>query len=224
MEDRTKIGHYLKEWTGKKTRKITAACVAQLEFTSESLVSDGCLKDLYRGVMFIDLLLKNDVSLGKQLVRADSTQAVVRLLKHITRKTHTPRSVDLDVPIIKTCCRCLPQLLPHASGISEVIRALEAGILPALFRIVTHWQPYFQDKNDDIAFLKDVLPVHIVYISVLRVVAKELKKVEKLALEDRTKHQGPLWDAWMLFKKAAEDRIEAAGKLVRRVCDNPKVR
>lgn len=218
MEDQTKVGEILKKGTGRKIREIAALCVAQLDVKSDSTKDEDLLRCVVLMALFMD-----DETFTKQLIRANATRAIVKVLKHTSNKPYEESTRPIDVPTLESCCKCIVRLLYYADGITEMIRALEAGFIPAMLR-TGPWFPYLREPHAFVAFLHDVLPAHLVYISVLRATAIELKRVEKLGLEESMRKLGLLWSSWTFFKKVALDRIQVAGPLLRRVCNNTKVR
>lgn len=221
LEDQVTVGEQVKKWTGKKARVIAGACVAQIQLSNSD--SMGLLEFL-RGVMVFTFLSTDD-SISRALIHANSTRAVIQVMKCFSRKASSPNANHFIPGIIMCACQYLKQQLSHVDGIPQVICVLESGILPVLLR-AERWLLHLQSRQreDFLTFLRDVLPIYLVYISVLRVAAKELKRIERLGLEDGINKKGPLWDAWTLFKNTAQERIEVAGKLVHRTCNNTKVR
>jgi hypothetical protein len=96
--------------------------------------------------------------------------------------------------------------LMTVNGPSWVVQAFDSGILPALLksgRRLTQLDAH--RRNLCTKLLSDLLCQYLVYRSVLRPIAKALRRTERLQIDEDV--AGPLWDGWLLFKSLAEERI-----------------
>ena len=96
--------------------------------------------------------------------------------------------------------------LMTVNGPSWVVQAFDAGILPALLksgRRLTQLDAH--RRNLCTTLLSDMLCQYLVYRSVLRPVAKTLRRTERLQIDQDV--AGPLWDGWLFFKSLAGVRI-----------------
>ena len=104
------------------------------------------------------------------------------------------------------CYFILIDALQSANGPSWVIQAFDSGILSAILksgRRLATLDPFHRDLCTTL--LSDILCQYLVYRSVLGSVAKALRRMERLCIDQDV--AGPLWDGWMSFKSLAQERI-----------------
>ncbi len=87
--------------------------------------------------------------------------------------------------------------------------ALEAQLLPALLRSgiwLSQMNPAL--VTGFLVPLTEILPKYLLYVSVLKVVARWLRRIRVQGVEAKVTQHGPLWDAWTEFKFLAEERFK----------------
>lgn len=133
---------------------------------------------------------------------------------------------------ITACYAGIIQALESANGAIWVSQALDAGMLPVILKSGVRLPQLLESVQATICekafkFLHQYLP----YRSVLRSVAKALRKVDRLDL--REEDVGLLWGPWKEYEGAARLKLElkevydlrnAAMGTVMQGCMNPKVR
>jgi hypothetical protein len=96
--------------------------------------------------------------------------------------------------------------LMTVNGPSWVVQAFDSGILPALLKSGQRLtQLDAHRRNLCTKLLSDLLCQYLVYRSVLRPVAKALRRAERLQIDQDV--AGPLWEGWLFFKSLAEERM-----------------
>lgn len=172
------------------------------------------------------VFLDKNVHISNALLAQNSIRVVTRVFLHATYTPLGSQPSSLVASIIQTSCNYLSDTLERMDGVSSVKRALEAGLFTALLK-ANIWLEHIGDFTQLLDILARVLPKYLTYLSVLRIVALELRKVERLHLENRMQKTGLIWHAWTAFKRSAEHRILIANTSTnyspRRVCYNRQV-
>lgn len=107
---------------------------------------------------------------------------------------------------IMFCTGCLCDTLMLAKEPLRVCQMLDAGILPALLkagRLMADLEPKFAACG--LTLLSEGLYKFLSYRSVLRSVAKALRRVDRLQIGADI--AGPLWEGFLVFKMTALDRL-----------------
>lgn len=122
--------------------------------------------------------------------------------------------------LVEGCCNCLFDTLELAGNVLWVLQALEAHLLSALLGC----HSWLESNDCGTSLLVDTLIPYLAYPSVLRAVAKELKRVKKYHLEEPLKrHGGTVYKAWTVLRKIADARMKIMGIKVHWTCNNEKV-
>lgn len=112
-----------------------------------------------------------------------------------------------------------------------VAQILEANILPTLLKLSPWLNKVDSDSHPNLILLRHILPIYLVYASILKSVEKSLKKVATLDLDAHGPKVGPFWNVWNSFKSLAEECSRLKAEVMQnwevpvhlRMCNNPKV-
>ncbi|TFK75555.1 hypothetical protein BDN72DRAFT_444114 [Pluteus cervinus] len=110
---------------------------------------------------------------------------------------------------ITSCSHYLSYALESSNALPLIIEALEAQLLPALLRSgiwLSQMNPAL--VTGFLVPLTEILPKYLLYVSVLKVVARWLRRIRIQGVEAKVTQHGPLWDAWTEFKFLAEERFK----------------
>ena len=108
---------------------------------------------------------------------------------------------------IMFCSGCLCNTLRLAKEPLRVCQMLDAGILPTLLKaggLMADLEPEFAERGSTL--LSEGLYKFLSYRSVLRSVAKALRRVDRLQIGADI--AGPLWEDFLVFKMTALDRLD----------------
>lgn len=167
--------------------------------------------------LLVLLLLSRHDPAQQSLQALSAMHIVTRALVRVVRPRLAVRNEFSD-DAVTSGCSYLSRSINTGDGASCLVRALEAGFLPSLLAGLRPMHSEF------FPLLHSHLPPYLIHLSVVRAAAKALKKIRKLGIEQRLARGGPVFEAWSIFKKVLEERIEVAGKTVHLVCANKQVR
>ncbi|KAJ7643670.1 hypothetical protein FB45DRAFT_1113825 [Roridomyces roridus] len=158
------------------------------------------------------LLLARQKLMQRSFIAQNTLDLIVRASKRAVRSRFGICD-QLSGTAVASSCTYLETCMRGGDGVSSVARAFEAGFLSCFlagFDATTH-QEYLD-------LFKNRLSTYLVHLPVVRSAAKAFKKIKKAEIERRMSRRGPLWEAWVAFKKTLEERIEVAGETVHLIC------
>jgi hypothetical protein len=133
-----------------------------------------------------------------------SLPLLIEVLACINRDDAPPSPPQVDC--IAYAYSSIIEALQSANGATWISQALDAGLLPALLRSGARLQGLmWQGRHTVCPDLFKVLHQYLPYRSVLRCVARALRKVDRLNIGQES--AGPLWASWMEYKHAATTRL-----------------
>jgi hypothetical protein len=179
----------------------------------EKALSGPTINDLELcGVIGMILCSAGNHQLSHALLANHSISVIARVMSRLTCGK-PPYSVSL-MTCLKYCTMYLESFLPYTDGFTWIIQAVEGHLIMTILTSepLLKWDRARIDP-DDIEqeytnLLRNIIAPYLVYRSVLRQVAKSVKKAKALNLDSRMRKSGPLWDAWLLFKQLVEERME----------------
>jgi len=180
------------------------ARVAIQHLNDVSSIKQPDFKTVYAHLSLINNLSYNSYpSLHLALLNRGMIPAMVKMLVFCNTQ---PMDNFHITGCVMMCYFTVINALMTANGPSWVVQAFDAGILPALLKSGRHLTQLDAHHRDLCTkLLSDLLCQYLVYRSVLRPVAKALRKTERLQIGQDV--AGPLWDGWLFFKCLAEERI-----------------
>jgi len=107
---------------------------------------------------------------------------------------------------VETCYFTMANILGTAQGPSEVCRALDKGLLVCLLKSSAKLMHLTAESRRGVTGkVFEFLGHHLVFRSVLGSIAKSFKKIQSLDMVVIA--TGPIWEAWLEFRNAAEKRL-----------------
>lgn len=142
------------------------------------------------------------------LLSRHSVRAVTNVLLSLSLIPPSNDSREPAAFCIASCSHYLGFALESSNALPLIIETLDAQLLPALLRC-GNWIPHMNPAlvKHLLLPLTSILPKYLLYVSVLKVVARSLRRVRSTGVEGKMPAQGQLWDAWTRFKTLAEERL-----------------
>jgi hypothetical protein len=108
--------------------------------------------------------------------------------------------------VIETCYITIANVLGNVQGPSEVCRVLDDGLLVSLLESSANLMHLTAEARKGVTNkIFEFLGHHLVFRSVLGSIAKSFKKIRSLNMD--TVAAGPMREAWLEFRSAAEERM-----------------
>lgn len=129
------------------------------------------------------------------------------MVKILTSLVKQQTQSEAFLRCIMFCTGCLCDTMMLANEPLRVCQMLDAGILPTLLKaggLMADLEPKFAARG--LTLLSEHLYKSLSYRSVLRSVAKALRRVDRLQIGADT--AGPLWEGFLVFKMTALDRLD----------------
>jgi hypothetical protein len=164
---------------------------------SDSDASGPPARELFRcEVVIIGLVATINKDMQRALVAQDSISLFTTAIHHLAFESN-----DEVAESIALCTRYLTQAIPTADGVTGIIQAIRAKLLPALLQC-TKFQFDQEDEDDIIRLLSVGIPQYFVYRSVLREAARSLDGIDLTSLKS-----GRLGHAWAKLKQLLDERL-----------------
>ncbi|CAA7266172.1 unnamed protein product [Cyclocybe aegerita] len=152
-----------------------------------------------------------------------ATKALIEVVK-----LEMPKKFD-EVQAIHRCVMCiifyLHPSLDGTDGILWTMRAVEAGLIPALLRCDRFMEGIGESEAPLMLFQKH-LPKELIFVTVARALASSFKvhASEISMLEGKMNKRASLWRGWIEFKEVAKERLSLFGSIVNSAaaCSNKK--
>ncbi|KII85468.1 hypothetical protein PLICRDRAFT_317343 [Plicaturopsis crispa FD-325 SS-3] len=157
-----------------------------------------------------------------------SMHSITGLLTFVVDQPVIPSQSATLVECINACLQHYTRFLEAGDGLSWVRQAVEAGLLSALVSAHVILTDLGQDCTRIYTLIGDILPKYLVYLSVIRIASRSLKKIDSLGLEQKTKRDARFQADWESFRHLVHDRSRLKGSLgksavdTRMKCENPK--
>lgn len=205
-------------WTGATLEEIAAAALIRLRRRLRGVPAGA--DDLDLDISILSML--ENIYMQQALL---SRNSIVIVTRSFARIAHGPTRTMSDAKagcISQLCGVTICRTLNAIGAPSWVSRVLEAGLLLALLKC-SPWFPEGMLPYQAAVLLGSTLPPYLIYISVVRSIGREMKKVAEMGLEANMKKTGALWEAWTTFKALVTKRMQVAGENIHGRCGNIKV-
>ncbi|KZP10497.1 hypothetical protein FIBSPDRAFT_963101 [Athelia psychrophila] len=132
---------------------------------------------------------------------------MVKTLLWLTEQSATGFAEERFLRCVEMCFRALAEAMMAINGRLWACQSVDAGMLPAILKSA----PLLAQSPEIVCrvcstLLFNMLCQYLVYRSVVRSAAKAIRRVERLKLDDSL--GGPIWDAWTVFKRLSQERIQ----------------
>lgn len=204
------------EWTGATMEEIAGASLVRVR----RYLRVGYRESLDPDISLLAALCGHNQQIHKALADANCVSIVSRTLARIVEpsSSESPTTAGFISELCSLNLRCI---MNTVGGPALIIQMLESGFIPAVLRYNT-WLT--GNTVHILALLSEILPRYLIYGSVIRAVGRELRKVERLRLEEPMKRTGDLWKYWVAFKAMATQLIRLLNDMIYRTCNNKQVR
>lgn len=215
----------MSKWTGQSARKVIKAVLAELRHYREDLLDDAC--HLNHAVFILDRFYQTSLTryIRDLLLAQNSLHLVTRVIVHCVSRPFLPKPHRVTGHVLYLCFRYIALNLDTTDGVLGVNRALRAGLLVALIK-ASLWLPEIRSLGFKLPYylVFYIIGKYSIYISVLRLIVRQMKKIKRLGLERLIVKDDTLHQEWTKFVTLVLQRLDLAGPSMLRICDNKLVR
>lgn len=203
-------------------RKFTHTAISHLRV-------DMAMKQSNLNKLIFDIRL---VTLGSQHRRISSTFAyhhsVGEVTKHLVALVKRPTSDNHDTELVERaveCCLFNLVITMEGGGAPSIAEALDSHLLVG----VLGCEPWITEISASAvsAIFSQILPIYLVYRSVLLAASRELVRVQKTSLEKKLSRAESPWKSWDQLKSIIQERLPNLDiedpEDIHETCQNKKV-
>ncbi|KAJ6463903.1 hypothetical protein C8R45DRAFT_1220026 [Mycena sanguinolenta] len=162
------------------------------------------------------------------LLALHAVRTIVRILVALTAEPYNETTAPGVALAISSCLEYLETSLPAADGFAWTTHAVQIGLLPAMLRAQT-WLADAETPDTDaqstLVKLMRLLSLYSMYPSLLRHLARSVRRAGELGLADGIRDNPPVWTAYLELKELVEDRSKMFDDTDMEIrCSNPTCR
>ncbi|KAJ7612894.1 hypothetical protein DFH06DRAFT_1484782 [Mycena polygramma] len=195
-----------------------------ITYTCAAPPSEEAIGSLGAALKCATLIQGNYERLNPFLLSEDMVATIVMALRTLSKSLHTGATFFAHL--------CLFLLDQGLLNTPQLVRALEAGLLPLLIPITAMSQVAVESRDDMSHVLgtlfSEILPRGLTSYRVVTQLRPTISDAMAAASDNAHFQQSPLFEDWMKFEELAKSRIEvldsweSAGKPLLHACDNLK--